>query len=154
MSVRHRRWPDPPPEYLEETTEVRVRFQECDGLQIVWHGHYVSYLEDGRDAFGRAFEFGYLDVRREGYVVPLVHVSLDYRKPARFGQVLTVTTRLHPEQAARITFTYQIDDAEGTTLATGRTVQAFTDLEGILVLTRPQFYVEFLARWADKLQQA
>ena len=34
--------------YLEETTTVRVRFQAVDSLRSVWHGHYVSYFEEGR----------------------------------------------------------------------------------------------------------
>jgi len=147
-----RRWPDPPPQYLEETTEVRVRFQEVDGLRIVWHGHYMSYFEEGRNAFGRRFQLDYEDVMREGYVVPLIHVSVDYLAPARFGDVLTVRTRLHPEHAARITFTYRISNADGVKLATGRTVQAFTDTDGQLVLTRPPFYEAFLERVRAELR--
>jgi acyl-CoA thioester hydrolase len=147
-----RRWADPAPRYLEETTDVRVRFQEVDGLRIVWHGHYLSYFEEGRNAFGRRFELEYQDVMREGYVVPLIHVAVDYLAPARFGEVLTVRTRLHPEDAARITFTYRISNADGVKLATGRTVQAFTDTDGQLVLTRPPFYEAFLERVRPELQ--
>ena len=151
MKDRMRRWADPPPRYLEELTQVRVRFQEVDGLQVVWHGHYISYFEEGRTAFGRRYELEYQDVMREGYVVPLVHVSVDYLKPARFGDVLTVRTRLHPEDAARITFTYRIENADGERLATGRTVQAFTDTDGKLILTRPAFYEAFLERTRSEL---
>ena len=35
------------------TSEVRVRFTETDPLGIVWHGNYIQYFEDGREAFGR-----------------------------------------------------------------------------------------------------
>lgn len=147
-----RRWADPPPRFLEATTEVRVRFQEVDGLRIVWHGHYITYFEEGRNAFGRRFQLDYQDVMREGYVVPLIHVSVDYLAPARFGDVLTVRTRLHPEDAARLTFTYRISNAEGVKLATGRTVQAFTDTDGQLVLTRPPFYEAFLERVRPELE--
>lgn len=149
---RPRRWPDPAPRYLEATSDVRVRFQEVDALRVVWHGHYVAYLEEGRTAFGEQFEFSYLDVQREGYVIPLVHVSLDYLAPARLGETLTIRTRLHPEQASRLTFTYLICNAQGERLATAHTVQAFTDMAGALVLTRPQFYVDFLARHAGELR--
>ena len=151
---RRRRWPDPAPEFLSHTCQVRVRFQEVDCLNVVWHGHYVTYLEEGRNAFGREFELGYQDVQREGYIVPLVHVSLDYLAPARMGDVLTVTTRLHPDEAARVGFSYLIADSEGKTLATGRTVQAFTDLSGTLVLTRPRFFTEFWERWEARIETA
>lgn len=36
-------------------TSLRVRFSEVDSMQIVWHGEYVRYFEDGREAFGREF---------------------------------------------------------------------------------------------------
>ncbi len=148
-----RRWRVPPPRFLSASTQVRVRFQEVDGLQVVWHGHYVTYLEEGRQAFGRQFGLRYEDIRAEGFVVPLVHVSLDYFAPATYDQLLTVTARLHPESAARLTFTYQIADPDGRRLATGRTVQAFTDLDGALVLTRPDFYQAFLDRWAHAMEE-
>ena len=42
-------------------TSLRVRFSEVDSMQIVWHGEYVRYFEDGREAFGREFAgLGYM----------------------------------------------------------------------------------------------
>ena len=46
-------------------TSLRVRFSEVDSMQIVWHGEYVRYFEDGREAFGREFAgLGYMDTPR------------------------------------------------------------------------------------------
>jgi len=150
--VRRDRWGVPGPRFLEAEGTVRVRFQEVDALRVVWHGHYIGYFEEGRHAFGRAHGFEYQDVHAAGYIVPIVHASVDYAAAARFGDVVTVRTRLHPEAAARLSFTYLVRSAEGRTLATGRTVQVFTDLEGKLVLTKPRFYEEFLARWEPALR--
>lgn len=147
-----RRWPELTGPCLTAHAEVRVRFQEVDALAVVWHGHYLAYFEAARDAFGRRYGLTYEDVRRAGYVVPLVHASVDYRAPARFGDVLTVTARLYPEAAARISFGYEVRAGERF-LASGRTVQAFTDLDGTLVLTRPRFYEEWLARWEGALAE-
>ena len=33
---------------LVTTTQTKIRFSEIDPLGIVWHGHYVKYMEDGR----------------------------------------------------------------------------------------------------------
>ena len=33
-------------------TDIKVRFSEIDSLGILWHGNYVQYFEDGREAFG------------------------------------------------------------------------------------------------------
>lgn len=144
--MTRRRFPDPAPRYLAAATAVRVRFQEVDALGVAWHGHYVTYFEDARNAFGRAFDFDYQHILAAGLVAPLVHVELDYLAPARFGDLLTVTARLHPEPAARLQYTYRVADARDRTLATGRTVQVFTSGDGELVLTRPRLLEEFYSR--------
>jgi acyl-CoA thioester hydrolase len=56
---------------LSYTTEIAVRFNEADPLGIVWHGHYVRYFEDGREAFGQAFGLSYLDIYKQGFTVPI-----------------------------------------------------------------------------------
>ncbi|SVE46445.1 uncharacterized protein METZ01_LOCUS499299, partial [marine metagenome] len=43
------------------STDLRIRFNEIDALGIVWHGHYIKYFEDGREAFGKEHNISYLD---------------------------------------------------------------------------------------------
>jgi acyl-CoA thioester hydrolase len=47
---------------LTNTTTFRVRFSEVDSLRIVWHGHYLKYFEDGRDAWGAEFGRDFLEI--------------------------------------------------------------------------------------------
>ncbi len=152
--TRRRRWRSPSQKYLPATCELRVRFQEVDSLRVAWHGHYLTYLEEGRNAFGRQYGFGYKDILDAGYIAPLVHVELDYLHPARFDQLLEIETRMHLVEGASITFTYQVaDQATGTRLAEARSDQAFTDLDGNLVLTRPAFQAAFFDRWTSQMQE-
>ena len=150
---RRNRWGPPGPESIPVTCQVRVRFQEADALRVVWHGHYLSYFEEGRTAFGRAYGFSYQAILEAGFIAPLVHVELDYFQPAAFDQVLEVEARLHIDAGARIQFTYTVRDAESeATLVTGRSVQVFTETDGTLVLTRPEFFSQFLADHAHLIQ--
>ena len=64
-------------------TEVSIRFSEVDALGIVWHGHYIKYMEDGREAFGIKYGISYLDVQKAGYIVPLVKVNCEYKRPSK-----------------------------------------------------------------------
>jgi acyl-CoA thioester hydrolase len=70
---------------LSEDTEVVVRFNEADPLGIVWHGHYLRYFEDGREAFGKVHGISYLDCLRNDVAVPVVSVQCDYANPLRYG---------------------------------------------------------------------
>lgn len=144
--MKRRPWLVPDTPYLENTTEVRVRFQEVDALRVVWHGHYLTYFEEGRVAFGREYGLGYQDMLEAGYAAPLVHVELDFHAPARMDDVITIQTRLHEADTATVPFTYRILGGGGQLLCTGFSVQVFTDLEGELSLTQPQFFADFLDR--------
>lgn len=151
MSPRRRR-DEPAGPYLEHRAYLRVRFQDVDSIHVVWHGHYLSYFEHGRESFGEEYGLGYQDVRAAGVVAPVVHVSCDYLQPARFGDELTIVTRLHPSDRAEIALSYQVRRAcDGALLATGRTRQVFTDTEGNLILNQPEILRRFLAQWQDQL---
>ena len=45
---------------LSETLDFDIRFSEVDSMHIAWHGSYVLYFEDAREAFGRKYDLGYL----------------------------------------------------------------------------------------------
>ena len=143
--MKRNRWRHPSEKFLEAVARVRPRFHEVDMLGVVWHGHYMNFFEEGRIAFGRRFHFGYEAIRNAGYIAPLVRAEVDYFRPARFDEELTVRARLHPAPGAWIHFAYLVSGPTGEKLAAGRTVQAFTDLDEQLVLTRPDFFEELSA---------
>ena len=148
MRLRRRR--QPKGRYLEHCAPVRVRFNEVDSLQIVWHGHFYKYFEDGRFAFGERYGLSYLDILQAGYVAPVVHTSCDHFLPARFGAEILVATRLYEQESAKILYYYEITRvADAEFLAAGKTVQAFLDRDLNLVLTLPEFMRSFYQRWQD-----
>ncbi len=138
--------------YLEHRAYLRVRFQDVDSIHVVWHGHYLSYFEHGREAFGEEYGLGYPDLKAAMLVAPVVHVSCDYLQPARFGDELTIITRLHATDAAVIELSYEVRRAsDESLLAKGRTRQVFTDIQGNLILNQPELMRSFYAQWQDQL---
>lgn len=134
--------------YLEAVTTVRVRFQEVDAMRIVWHGHYLSYFEDARRAFGAKYGIDYADIRAAGFHAPLIHVSVDYLAPALDHDLLEVAARLLKSEAAKIEFQYLVHRAaDRQLLARGASVQVLTNLDGTLVLRPPPLVVECYRRW-------
>lgn len=126
---------------LVNRTQIAIRFSDVDALGIVWHGNYLRYFEDGREAFGREFGCTYLDAYREGYVTPIVQVHLDYKRPLGYGDSAIVETTFQDEPAARITFNYRIlQNGTDEEIALGSTTQVFLDLQRTLILTVPPFF--------------
>lgn len=125
---------------LIHTTTFRVRFNEADSLGIVWHGHYIAYFEDGREAFGEHFGISYRDIVDAGLHTPVVRCVCDYKHPLRFGEQATIETTFINDPAARLIFRYHIRNLQQRTVATGETIQVFTDNGGELQLGNPPFF--------------
>lgn len=128
-------------ESLFESISVRVRFSEVDAMGIVWHGNYIKYFEEGREALGVKFGLTYLGVYDSGYTIPLVRTVCDYKKPLRYGDHALVHTWLQNNDAAKLIYRYEIYRQSDMALAaTGETVQVFLDKNGELSLVTPPFF--------------
>ena len=130
---------------ITHTSQVRIRFVETDPLGIVWHGNYIQYFEDGREAFGREHGISYLDQKEHGYATPIVKSSTDHKLPLRYGDIATVKTIYVDSPAAKIVFRYEVYNQDNQLVCTGETVQVFVDNigNGELSLTIPDFFVEW-----------
>jgi acyl-CoA thioester hydrolase len=134
--------------FLEESTIVRVRFNEVDLLRIVWHGHYANFFEEARRAFGRRYGVDYTVFLEHNIAVPVVQLHVDYYSPARVSDLLEVKARLLKSDAAKLNFVYEVRrTGEERLLAGGSTVQVFTTPQGELLLTWPRFMQERLREW-------
>jgi len=125
------------------TSQVRVRFVETDPLGIVWHGNYIQYFEDGREAFGRHHGISYLDQKKHGFATPIVKSSTDHKLPLRYGDIATIKTIYVDSPAAKMVFRYEIYNQDNQLVCTGETIQVFVDNigEGDLSLNIPPFFV-------------
>ena len=135
---------------LKATVPLKIRFSEVDSMNIVWHGSYVMYFEDAREAFGKKYGLAYLDIFGNGFYAPLVDLSFKYKSPITYDMKPEITITYKPVDAAKIVFDYEITNPEnGEVLATGHSVQVFMDLNYQLVWTNPDFYEEWKKRWLD-----
>ena len=134
---------------LRFQVERRVRFDELDPLNIVWHGHYASYFEDARVALGDHYGIGYRDFFRHGVVIPLKKFHVDFHRSMEFGKPYAIEALLHWNEAARLDFEFQIRDEAGEPVSSGYSVQMMLDKSrGVLVL-KPPFYEAFCQRWRN-----
>jgi acyl-CoA thioester hydrolase len=137
---------------LVHQTEVIVRFNEADPLGVVWHGHYLRYFEDGREAFGKEYGISYIDFYKKGLAVPVVSCHCDYKKPLRYGNSVIVETTYIPLPAAKLRFEYKMfESVHKDLVATGYSIQVFVDVKTFgLQLTVPDFFEEWKSKWIDK----
>ena len=116
-----------PPD-LSHEIEVVPPFFDIDAMDIVWHGHYVKYLELARCALLDRFDYGYTRMRESGYAWPVIELRLKYVRAASFGQPLIVRARI-VEWQNRLKIDYAIRDAKtGAKVNAASSVQVAVDL--------------------------
>lgn len=122
----------------EHETRVTVRFCEVDTYGVAWHGHYLAWMEMGRNALAAEFGLGVSQLAECGFLAPVIDLALKYRRPARFNEELIILTSARRMDTATLAFDSRILGADGSLRATGRTVHALTDMDGILQYKLPE----------------
>lgn len=124
------------PPALSHEIEVVPAFFDIDSMDIVWHGHYVKYLELARCALLDRFDYGYARMRESGFGWPVIDLRLKYVRPATFGQALRVRAWI-VEWENRLKIDYLIRDAK-----TGAKVHSATSIQvAVDLATRDMQYV-------------
>lgn len=143
------------PAALVNRTRIRVRFSEVDSMNVVWHGEYVRYFEDGRQAFGREYGIDYSDFIKYGYVAPIVDLKVQYKRSLTFSEEAIIETRYIACDTAKLIFDYIIYRAEDMSVAaTGSSEQVFLNKNGEMELNSPLFYKEWKEKWQVEQQHA
>ncbi len=75
-------------------TQIRVHYALTDQMGFVYHGNYAQFYEIGRTESIRALGFTYKDIEAMGIIMPVVDIHSRFIRPARYDDLLTVTTTL------------------------------------------------------------
>ena len=118
------------------STDLEVRFRDCDPMGHVNNAVYATYLEVGRQAYWQRFPGG-LDFRNAPFIV--VHLEIDFRSPATVGEILRVSLRIPWISRRSFGMEYEIRSAEsGRVVAEARSVQACYDYTAQAVVEVPE----------------
>jgi acyl-CoA thioester hydrolase len=113
---------------LSHETEIVPAFYEIDPMDIVWHGHYVKYLEVARAAHLGHHGYSYAEMKASGYAWPIVDMRLKYVRSARLGVPLVVRSTI-TEWENRLRIDYVLRDAQsGEILNKAHTIQVAVEL--------------------------
>ena len=76
------------------TYRHRVRYRECDPMGVVYHGHYLDYLEYARTEALRNAGLPYRQLEESGIIMPVVDISIRYLSPARYDEHVLAKERV------------------------------------------------------------
>jgi len=126
-------------------TKLRVRYGETDQMGIVYYGNYADYLEQGRTEWLRTLGFSYKFMEANNIHLPVVNLNIDYKKPALYDDVITITTTLKEIPTVRIEFYYEIHNQEGKLLITATTTLVFVNSTTNKLRKAPEYLLEKLS---------
>lgn len=123
---------------------IRVRYGETDQMGVVHHGNYALYLEMGRTEWLRKKGISYRQMEEDGIMLPVISMSLKFKKSAFYDDVIKVKTTLKKLPSVKIEFDYEIYNESGEILITANTVLAFIDMKSKRPIKCPDYIFEKL----------
>lgn len=98
MGVRNGEYPMPMNAYLKDDVfyyPVRVYYEDTDAGGVVYHANYFNFCERARTEWLRQMGAGRDFLREDfGLIFVVRRATIDWRKPARLDELLSIETRL------------------------------------------------------------
>ncbi len=124
--------------------QIRVRYGETDQMGVVYHGNYALYLEMGRIEWLRKFGVSYKYMEANGIMLPVVSLSINYKKSIGYDDVINVKTQLKNRPSAKIEFEYEITNEKGEIVTTASTILVFIDTKTNRPTRVPKYILDTL----------
>lgn len=135
---------------ISDKISLRVRYGETDQMSYVYHGNYPSYLEMGRIEWLRKLGISYKKMEETGVMLPVIRMNINYKKPAKYDDLLTVQTTLKKLPSARIDFHYEILDSNNEIITTAETTLVFVNMKTNKPMRAPKYLIEKIEEFMSK----
>jgi acyl-CoA thioester hydrolase len=105
--------------------KLRVIYGDTDQMGVVYYANYFRYFEFSRSEFFRARGGNYTALEQQGFGLPVVSAHCDYRRPAKYEDLLNIDVHVSELRRASLRFDYVVTrDGDAEVLVTGHTVHA------------------------------
>lgn len=120
----------------------RVRYADTDKMGIVYNGNYARFFEIGRTELLRSIGLPYAELEKQGILLPVLSLHVEYLAPARYDDLLMIETHYqHDPNVASIQLSYQIS-RDDVRIARGSTKHSFLLAESWRPTRPPASFVD------------
>jgi acyl-CoA thioester hydrolase len=139
----------------ENSPRLRVTYHDTDQMGHAYYGRYMMWFEVGRTELLRVLGMCYRDWEEtHGVFLPVTHCWCDYKRGARYDDVVRIDTAVTQLSRATISFHYEVhNDATGQLLAVGGTRHAFVGRDGRIVRVADKLLPQLLASASARADQ-
>ncbi|MBW4464653.1 MAG: acyl-CoA thioesterase [Pegethrix bostrychoides GSE-TBD4-15B] len=115
---------------------VRVQPHHTDYAGVVWHGTYITWLEEARVEALRLTGLDYAQLVSLGCELPVIDLAIQYRRPLKMGMTGLVKARMQPMQGVRIIWDYEICTSDGQLCVTAQVTLVTLDWQTGKIMRR------------------
>jgi len=130
------------------TWPVRVYWEDTDAGGIVYFANYLKFMERARTEWLRAMDIEQGVLQQEhGLIFVVVDTQIEFKSPARYGDALTVTTRIQEHTRVTVSFKQEVlrGGADGELLVAGALRAASLDSKLYRPCALPKTLLEKIA---------
>jgi acyl-CoA thioester hydrolase len=127
---------------LSHKLQIRVRYGETDQMGYVYYGNYAQYFEMGRVEWLRSLGISYKRMEDSGIMLPVLNLNIEYKKPAKYDDLLTIKTTLLKKPSVRIEFGFEVYNESKELLTKGYTSLVFIDMKRNRPTRAPKYILE------------
>jgi acyl-CoA thioester hydrolase len=113
-------------------------------MGVVYHGSYIPYFEIGRVEWLRNKGISYKSMEESGIALPIVSMNINYKKSARYDELLTVHTVFKSQTSVKIEFDCAIYNESDELLTTAQFILVFVSLKTGRPTAPPDYILELL----------
>ncbi len=104
----------------------KINYYETDQMHIVHHSNYIRYFEEARLFWMEESGLAYDKVEEMQLIIPVLFVNAKYLKPARYGDIIEIKTKITKFDGLKFEYSYEIYNQEThELLVTGTSGHAF-----------------------------
>jgi len=139
-----------PPDSFETT--MRATWADTDAAQVVHFSKFFVFVERAEEEFYRSLGFSFKDIRNKGLWLPRVEALCQYKKPARFDDILKVQLTVEELKEKSVKLGFNITNNEtDELLATGHLIIVTADRNTAKAVPIPDEFADKLKPFAKQI---
>ena len=111
-------------------------------MGYVYYGNYAQFFEVGRVEWLRALGVSYKSLEESGIMLPVIQLNINYMKPAKYDDLLTITTIMTKKPLVKIEFDFEVHNENNDLLTTGFTSLVFMDMKKNKPIKAPKYLLD------------
>ena len=123
----------------KNSIQFRVRYSETDQMGYCYYGNYAAFLEMGRVECLRMIGIVYSELEQMGILLPVKNMQINYLLPAKYDNLLTLTTQLVKLNNASLEFQYEIWNENQVKITEAKTTLVFVSAAQLKPIRTPEW---------------